>query len=664
MSHEEKQEQLAKARLKVSGFYHGPYLKDYQQYNPNSDAILNYIPQQADGILLQDAFIANYGSATAEREKLLTSDIVPTYSTFHEKYHPVFLDFLQKHGFYDALLVDAESGDVVYSSLKEADFGQNVNNSALNQTTIIKVIEKAKKIESDDAVFQDFSLYTPSMGKPIALWASPVYLDKKLLGFLIIKVQTNLISNIITNNLSWKTDGLGETGEVLVTGTDGLLRNDSRYSFENPEGYLQSLVSDSEKKTVPLYLLTNSNAFLQENKTLAVEDGGIGKRSVADYTSLNGREVIGAYGPLRYGDLKWVISAEIEQTEAHRLFDQLNRYIWLVVLVIIVILIPLSYGGARLFLKPFNRLISTIDRIYKTHNLKLRLNGRFTIEINSLIDSFNRMLDRLQENEKVITAAKENIDDSITVANRVLISKLPPQAIFDDLFNKNALLWQPRDTVGGDVYWLRDFNNRIYMVCIDCTGHGVPGAFIALTVLASLEQVPSSSYKGYRLPELVHAISKSFQKQFSQTDGAEKFKDGFAMSILCFDKVAESISFIGMGQDGIVKHADGTVTLMKGNRKSIGYGATNFSDDLHSVKRAWDPTDTYLLYTDGLTTQVGESKRKMMGTSHLVRTTENIEGNDPEQVVAELLSAFRAWCGNAEIRDDVTLIAVKPKSLK
>jgi serine phosphatase RsbU (regulator of sigma subunit) len=273
------------------------------------------------------------------------------------------------------------------------------------------------------------------------------------------------------------------------------------------------------------------------------------------------------------------------------------------------------------------------------------------------------MLGQLQHNEQVITSAKENIEDSIRVANRVLINKLPSTNEFYEAFSESSILWRPRDTVGGDVYWLKDFGSRIYLACIDCTGHGVPGAFIAITALSAFEEIPNTSYEWYELPEVVSAIQGGFQAKFKRMDESTEFRDGFALSLLCFDKYAKKISFIGMGQDGVVKHSDGTSTFLKGNRKSIGVDSITDIENLSFHTQEWIDSDAYVLYSDGLVTQVGESKKRMMGTSYVLDQIALLDGNDPQNIVDAISHAFDEWRGSLDARDDLTIIAVKPKSL-
>jgi serine phosphatase RsbU (regulator of sigma subunit) len=659
----EKKGALLKATKEVGNYYQGTYLSAYQKFNPGSNKLLEFMPRDMDGILLQDGFIAKNDFPIGERYKLLSSDIVPTYSVFHEKYHPKILDFVQKHQYYDAMLINAESNVVVYSSLKEADFGLNVYKSELKNTALFKVYEKAKKAKAGETLFEDFSFYPPSLGRPIGFFASPVYLDGRLISILIIKIQTNLISNTISNYFSWQKDGLGDTGDVFITGGDGLLRNDSRRSVENPSGFLEHLANDGRKNEYQMYLLTNSAALIEKNNSRAFIRANQGKAETASYVSLGSHQVIGSYRPIYFQDLNWIISAEIDESEASNLAAELNRYIWLSVLAVALILIPLSFLIARLFLKPFNRLIEAMDRIYNTNNLTLRLKGKFTTEINSLISSFNKMLEQLQYNEQVITTAKDNIEDSIEVANRVLINKLPSKSEFHQSFAGCGILWTPRDTVGGDVYWLKDFGSRIYLACIDCTGHGVPGAFIAINALSAFEEIPNTSYEWYELPEVVSAIQNGFQEKFKRMGQSSDFKDGFALSLLCFDKYSKTISFVGMGQDCIIKHSDGSSTFLKGNRKSIGTDSTLEVAKIQFQTQEWIDSDAYILYSDGLVTQVGDSKKRMMGTSYVLDQIALLDGNDPQNIVDTISHAFDEWRGSLEARDDLTIIAVKPKSL-
>ena len=659
----EKKSALQKATKEINAYYEGFYQKAYQQFNPGSSKILGFIPREMDGILLQDGFIARNSYSINQRYQLLSTDVVPTYSVFHEKYHPKILEFIQKHQYYDAMLINAESNVVIYTSLKEADFGLNVHTSELKNTALFRIYERAKKAKSGETLFEDFSFYPPSLGRPIGFFASPIFLDGRLISVLIIKIKTDLISNAISNYFSWEKDGLGETGDVFITGRDGLLRNDSRRSVQNPSQFLERLADEGRKSEYQMYLLTNSGALIEQNKSLAFEDGSKGNTETNSYTSLGSHRVIGSYRPIYYQNLNWILSAEMDESEASNLSNELKRYIWISVAVVAAILIPLSFFIAGLFLKPFNRLIETINRIYQTHNLTLRLKGYFTTEVNSLISSFNKMLEQLQHNEQVITSAKENIEDSIEVANRVLINKLPSSNEFHEAFFSSAILWRPRDTVGGDVYWLKDFGSRIYLACIDCTGHGVPGAFIAISALSAFEEIPNTSYEWFEINEVVSEIQKGFQGKFKRMGDSSEFRDGFALSLLCFDKYAKKISFIGMGQDGIVKHADGTSTFLKGNRKSIGIESISSVETLSFHTQEWSDSDAYVLYSDGLVTQVGESKKRMMGTSYVLDQMALIDGNDPQHLIDGLHKAFDAWRGSIDARDDLTIIAVKPKTL-
>ena len=659
----EKQAALASAQTLIQEYYRGPYLKEYQEYNPKSDFILNFIPETQDAILLQDAFIATNEHSLTERYMLTSSPVTPTYSVFHEKYHPAFLNFLQKNDFYDVLLIDAKTEVVVYSTLKEADFGVSVGTSVLKHTALYSAFEQAKKMMPGDVHFEDFTFNTPSLGQPIAFWASPVYLDQNLVGVLVVKIQPRLISNVVTNQFSFRDDGLGETGEVFVIGQDGLIRSDSRASFEKPEIYFQSLLERNSQHIVQMLLKTNSNALLQDNRSFGFREAIQGKRAVAAYESFGQNKVIGAYGPIRFGNLKWAISAEVSEGEVNTLSKALSHYIWFSLLVISLILIPISYVVARVFLRPFKKLINTIQRIYQTQNLSLRLTGHYTTEVNSLTSSFNLMLERLQKNEKIITSAKENIEDSIAVAKRVLESKLPGNDKFTQMFSSHSVHWRPRDIVGGDVYWLKDFGGRIYLACIDCTGHGVPGAFIAMLAISTLDRIAPATFEMNELSDVVKAIDKNFQEQLSLVHDASSFKDGFALSLLCFDKATESVSFVGMGQDALIKHADGSVTVLKGHKKQIGYGGDSTNLNLQVIETPWLSDDTYFLYSDGLTTQLGELKRAMMGTNRVTQYLEGASSNSPELLVASVIEKFESWRGSVDVRDDLTLIAVKPQSL-
>jgi serine phosphatase RsbU (regulator of sigma subunit) len=184
-----------------------------------------------------------------------------------------------------------------------------------------------------------------------------------------------------------------------------------------------------------------------------------------------------------------------------------------------------------------------------------------------------------------------------------------------------------------------------------------------MLAISSLDQISPTTFQENQLADVVKSIDKNFQQQFAAIDDVSSFKDGFALSLLCFDKSAQSVSFVGMGQDAHIKHADGSVTILKGNRKAIGYGGDIEHLNLQVTEQPWSGDDTYFLYTDGLTTQVGEVKRAMMGTKRVTQSLMGVTNNAPEKLVASVLEEFEAWRGAVDVRDDLTLVAVQPRSV-
>ena len=141
------------------------------------------------------------------------------YSKVHARYHPILRNFLEKFGYYDIFLIDAGTGDMIYSVFKEVDFATNLLNGLYSTTNFGKVVKDA--VASKDQNFVkliDFEPYDPSYHAPASFIASVVYDGDEKIGILVFQMPINKINQILTGNNKWREDGLGETGETFIVG--------------------------------------------------------------------------------------------------------------------------------------------------------------------------------------------------------------------------------------------------------------------------------------------------------------------------------------------------------------------------------------------------------------------------------------------------------------
>ena len=144
-----------------------------------------------------------------------------------------FLNFINKLEQGDILLVDSKTGNVLYSTLKEADYGTNLLTGPYKNTNVAKAFEAAQNSSDKNfATITDFEFYSPSNNKPIACIASPIFKGDEKVGVLIFKMGTNKIDEIVSNNNKWETLNIGDSGEVILIGSDYKCRSNTRFLNE------------------------------------------------------------------------------------------------------------------------------------------------------------------------------------------------------------------------------------------------------------------------------------------------------------------------------------------------------------------------------------------------------------------------------------------------
>jgi class 3 adenylate cyclase len=310
---------------------------------------------------------------------------------------------LNKLNYYDIFLIDHESGDIVYSVYKEADYATNLDTGPYRYTGLAKAFDAARKNPQLGSVtLIDFSHYEPSYNKPAAFMATPVFEGTELKGIVAAQLNIDDINAFMTSSGNWEQEGMGSSGEVYLVGEDRNLRTSSRFLIEDKEGYLQAL-RDAAVPSKAVQLIENTGIAIlnQPVNSVASEKalrGTSGTEIVKDYRNV---DVLSAYGPIEIGGLRWAILAEKDVAEAMApLYDMRNKL--LITLGTIAILVTLfSLLAAGIFAKPVAHLEKSVER-FKSGDTDFRLDVSGTDEFASLSRAFNGMIDEISGHNAVI----------------------------------------------------------------------------------------------------------------------------------------------------------------------------------------------------------------------------------------------------------------------
>ncbi|MBC7694947.1 MAG: SpoIIE family protein phosphatase [Burkholderiales bacterium] len=270
-------------------------------------------------------------------------------------------------------------------------------------------------------------------------------------------------------------------------------------------------------------------------------------------------------------------------------------------------------------------------------------NNRTLSERNSLIS----------EQKNVIEEKHKDITDSITYAHRIQSSLIPTQLELNKKCPKLAILFQPRDIVSGDFYWYSKINDVNIFVLADCTGHGVPGAFMSFIGINQLNTIVNE--KGIVSPQqILNELKKGVVSSLnSNQDNTEK-KDGMDVALISFNE--HELFFSGANQSVLIIRESQLIEL-KGNKQPIGLSENN--ESFKEVKFNFQKGDRVVLYSDGIVDQFGGELGKKLKTRHfkawLVETS-YLSLQEQKEAITEKLNLYKE---NYDQTDDITLAIIE-----
>ncbi|MDJ0739786.1 MAG: methyl-accepting chemotaxis protein [Gammaproteobacteria bacterium] len=295
-------------------YYRDAFGAKYRADAGRDVAAAELMPKDPVALALQAAYIANNPHPLGNKHKLDSADDGSAYQRTHARYHPPIRQYLEKFGYYDIFLVDADSGAIVYSVFKELDYATSLRDGPYAESNFADAFRKAAASADPDATFLvDFAPYTPSYEAPASFIASPIFRNGQKVGVLVFQMPIDRISEV----LSQRT-GMGETGEVYLVGNDKLMRSNSR--FDEATTILRKSVD-----------------------TDGVRAALRGETAVSTFDDYRGVAVLSAFAPVAIDGVSWAILAEIDEAEA---FADVTRLGWFMLAMTCVTAIAVALIGA------------------------------------------------------------------------------------------------------------------------------------------------------------------------------------------------------------------------------------------------------------------------------------------------------------------------------
>jgi transcriptional regulator with GAF, ATPase, and Fis domain len=276
--------------------------------------------------------------------------------------------------------------------------------------------------------------------------------------------------------------------------------------------------------------------------------------------------------------------------------------------------------------------------------------------VENLEEKVEERTKEVVKQKEIIEETNKHITDSIKYAKRIQEAFLPTESMVNALLKSAFVLYKPKDIVSGDFYWIEKKDNKVLFAVVDCTGHGVPGAFMSIIGFNALNQIVNE-YNYTKPSEILTQLNKSISTTLSQKVEDSKIRDGMDVALCLLDLENLTLEFSGAFSPLFILR-DGEVLKTKGDKHPIGnfVGAEDFEFTNHEIQLMQG--DKLYIFSDGFVDQFGGAGgKKLKYNAFRNLLTENHQKTMLDQKTA-INNFFETWRAGYEQIDDVCMIGV------
>lgn len=357
--------------------------------------------------------------------------------------------------------------------------------------------------------------------------------------------------------------------------------------------------------------------------------------------------------------------------------NELLKFVAIFGLTIIVVII-LLYRKTRVITHPIKKLVEKVNRVTNGHmderaevvgnNEITTLSQKFNSMIEELESYYNELEQKVKDRTAEVVRQKEEIEvknkhitDSIRYAKRIQNAILPPDSYVKQLLPNSFILYKPKDIVSGDFYWMTKKNNLVIYAAVDCTGHGVPGAFMSIVGNNQLNyavDVKKARSASQILDYLNEGVVETLREKGSIN--VSGVKDGMDLALCVIDLKNMKAEFAG-ANNPLCLVRNNEMIQIKGNRQAIG---GNFDGDLPKfTNHEIDLQKGDILYTfsDGYPDQFGGHDGRKFMLKRFRELLLKIHSHPIEEQGKMLEDILEEWRGREEQVDDILVMGIKIK---
>lgn len=290
----------------------------------------------------------------------------------------------------------------------------------------------------------------------------------------------------------------------------------------------------------------------------------------------------------------------------------------------------------------------------KERNRSIQIFGKHN-DLKLAKKEIEKQKEEIEKQRNKLAFQKKKITDSIEYASLIQHAILPPKEQIKDCIEDIFILYLPRDIVSGDFYFFEQKRNDLILVAADCTGHGVPGAFMSMLGVSMLSEIVNKgNYKN--AADILDQLRDKLVTSLHQTGEKGEAKDGIDLALCCIDRNNHSMQYAG-AHNPLVIIRDKQLIVKKGDRLPIGIHINyNKAFTNHIIKI--EKGDIIYLYSDGYIDQMNEQGRKFLSKQfkEFLLEIHKLPLSKQKEI---LLDRFHEWQGNTTQLDDVLVIGFR-----
>lgn len=276
-------------------------------------------------------------------------------------------------------------------------------------------------------------------------------------------------------------------------------------------------------------------------------------------------------------------------------------------------------------------------------------------ELAQNFEELKASLELINQQHKEINAQHFSITSSINYAKTIQQSILPNFDNIQTHFSDSFLIFKPKDIVSGDFYYFNQKGDKIFVAAADCTGHGVPGAFMSLIGYKTLNEI----IEVHHITEPAH-ILKSLDigiRQVLRKGEDSRSRDGMDIALVMIEKEKKQIKFAG-AKNPLVYMLNGQMEVVSGDKYSVG-GSENSSFNQTTIHFSEKDNFSFYLFSDGYQDQFGGEANKKLMKRHFRELLFQLK-DFPMKEQGNLLQEWHeAWKGNLAQTDDILVMGFR-----